>query len=150
MHRRKVNELAVIKVNSNAYLPVIKTSGSAGYDLCSCEDGVVLPRKRELIGTGLTIKIPAGYCGQIWPRSGFSVKYGIETGAGVIDSDYGGVIKVVLHNHSDSAFEYKRGMRIAQLLIIPVITPPVVEYNVVNFKPVAGTRRGGFGSTGEY
>jgi dUTP pyrophosphatase len=141
MHRTKVKELAVTKVNSNARLPIIKTNGSSGYDLFSCEDGVVLPRKRELISTGLTIKIPDGYCGQIWSRAFFSDNHGIETGACVIDNDYGGVIKIVLHNHNDSVFEYKRGMRIAQLLIIPIITPPVVEYNIRDFKSVTGTRR---------
>lgn len=150
MPKQDLKELSVIKTNPNAYLPVIKTSGSAGYDLCACESGNIFPKKRALISTGLTIQIPDGYCGQIWPRSGLSVKYGIETGAGVIDSDYNGVTHVVLYNHGDNVFEYKRGMRIAQLLIIPVETPPVVEYNADTFKSIKGTRQGGFGSTGLY
>ena len=150
MYRKDLKELAVIRTCQTACLPVIKTSGSAGYDLCACESGKILPKKRKLVSTGLTIKIPTGYCGQIWSRSGLSVKYGIETGAGIIDSDYNGIIHFVLHNHSDTVFKYTSGMRIAQLLIIPVATPPVVEYNIETFKPIIGTRQGGFGSTGMY
>jgi dUTP pyrophosphatase len=147
-------ELVISKSNPNAYLPEIKTSGSAGYDICSCEDGQIMPRTRTLVDTGIMIKIPDGYCGQIWPRSGFSVKYGIETGAGVIDSDYKGVIKVVLHNHGDEVFNYTKGMRIAQILIIPVSTLPVAEYTTETFEAYSSDSNqrgsGGFGSTGLY
>ncbi len=141
-------QLRVFKVSDEAKLPSLATSGSAGYDLYTTHSGYVDARSREIVSTGVVVDIPKGCCGQIWPRSGFSVRSGIETGAGIIDYDYPGEIKVVLHNHGKSRFTYKKHTRIAQLLIIPVITPHVVECDH-NMKTI-NERTGGFGSTGKY
>lgn len=142
------NKLRVFVVSNDAKLPTIATSGSAGYDLYTTNSGYIEARSRTIVSTGVVVDIPKGCCGQIWPRSGFSARSGIETGAGVIDSDYPGELKVVLYNHSNVRFEFKKHTRIAQLLIIPVITPEVVECNY-NMKEI-GERTGGFGSTGKY
>lgn len=146
MHELK--ELAVSLNDDNAAMPVLMTTGAAGYDLTSCESGIILGRSKALISTGLIINIPKGYCGQIWSRSGLSVKYSIETGAGIIDSDYNGIVKVVLYNHSNDHFEYTKGMRIAQLLIVPITTPCVIQYDNKLIERFETNRIGGFGSTG--
>lgn len=128
-----------------AKLPCVKTNGSAGFDLYSIEDGIVEGRARALVKTGVVISIPTGYCGQIWSRSGLSVKYGIETGAGIIDSDYTGELGVVLHNLTNDEFHYEKNTRIAQLLIVPVLTPELVYVDSISEND---DRTGGFGSTG--
>ena len=117
----------------------------AGLDIKSIEDVVIAPRSSKLISTGLYIAIPNNHVGLIWSRSGLSVKYNIEVGAGCIDASYRGEVKVHLYNHSDVPFMVTAGDRIAQLLTIPVNLKPycdVVELDSTN----RGT--GGFGSTG--
>lgn len=153
MSHNNVNSLFVSRTHLDAKLPKIKTSGSAGYDLYTIEAGVINAQSHALVRTGIIVRIPDGYCGQIWPRSGLSFKNGIETGAGVIDSDYKSELGVILHNHSKVPFEYKKHMRIAQLLVIPIITPSVVEYfDESQHKQLcrSSNRKGGFGSTGLY
>ena len=141
--------LIVKKLSDNAHIPTIQTSGSAGYDLYSSIDGNIAENSRGLVSTDIIVKIPKNHCGLIWPRSGYSVKNGIETGAGVIDSDYEGEIKVLLHNHGNRNFEYTVGMRIAQLLIVPIATPNIIEVNEIIPESDPNSRgTGGFGSTG--
>jgi len=141
-------KLCVEKCHKGAKLPIIKTSKSAGYDLHSVEGGVVGPRSHTLVKTGIKMKIPDGYCGQIWSRSGLSVKHGIETGAGIIDSDYSGEIGVVLHNYTDEEFKYEAGTRIAQILLVPVYTPKIYECENINQYHDGDRGENGFGSTG--
>ena len=141
------NLLVVKKLEPDAKLPSRATTGSAGYDLYSYDDGMILPGCQALVSTKIAMKIPDGYCGLIWSRSGLSVKHGIETGAGVIDSDYRKDIGVVLHNLSNIPFNYTKGMRIAQLLITPILTPNIVCDDAVDFDD---TKRGGYGSTGTH
>ena len=119
--------LTIKKLADGATIPTRATSGSAGYDLYAYDSGEIKARTHEIVDTKITMFIPKNHCGLIWPRSGFSAKHGIETGAGVIDSDYTGEIKVILHNHSDMVFKYEQGMRIAQILIQPVATPELKE-----------------------
>lgn len=138
-------QMSIVLAHENAKMPCIQTKGSAGYDLYSIEDGVVPGRGRSLVKTGVIVQIPEGYCGQIWPRSGLSVKHGIETGAGIIDSDYRGELGVVLHNLTNNDFHYEKNTRIAQLLIVPVATPELNQ--VINIEDNVD-RQGGFGSTG--
>lgn len=121
--------LKIVKLAEDAKLPTRATCGSAGYDLYSYDEGVILPGSQVLVSTKIAIAIPEGYCGLIWSRSGLSVKNGIETGAGVIDSDYRKDVGVVLHNFSRSPFSYKKGMRIAQILITSVAAPTICEVN---------------------
>ena len=137
------------KLSEDAKSPVIKTEGSAAYDLFSLCDGVVEARSRKLVKTGIAMKIPNGFCGLIQSRSGLSLKFGIEKGAGVIDSDYSGDIGVVLYNHSDKPFEFEKHHRVAQLMVVPVLTPKLVECSNIQEKFEShGRGDKGFGSTG--
>ena len=122
-----------------------KVKFDAGLDIKSKHDCIVPAGESRLIKTDLYIAIPNNFVGLIWSRSGLSVKHGIEVGAGCIDSNYRGEVKVLLYNHSNTNFDIKRGDRIAQLLTIPVC--------LNNYKQVDkldDTIRGenGFGSSG--
>lgn len=139
--------VSVKLLNSRAKLPKRQTEGSSGFDLEACiEEPIELPRNEHIkIPTGLAFAIPVGYEGQIRPRSGLSLKYGVLTAFGTIDSDYRGEFLVVLYNHGAPRFVIEPGMRIAQLVICPVVYPELIEsYELPN------TNRGssGFGSTG--
>ena len=146
------NALQVFKLDEDAKLPVRQTSGSAGYDLYSLDAGIVEPRSRLLVSTGISIKLPPNTYGRIASRSGLSVRDGIEVGAGVIDSDYSGNIGILLHNFTDKPYEFDEYTRIAQLIITPVLTPVVEEIDSEVFNLIAkekNSRNGkGFGSTG--
>jgi dUTP pyrophosphatase len=141
--------LQVRKLSPNAKLPTRGSKESAGYDLYSSSYVKIPARSHAVVPTEIAIKMPKipGFTtvGLIKSRSGFSAKKGTEHGAGVIDSDYTGSIGVVLHNHSNEYLVLEKHTRIAQLLILPVITPEVIEV-----KEIEDTDRGdgGFGSTG--
>lgn len=137
--------LRVKKLVPNATLPTRGSGRAVGYDLYSTDEVVVPPTHRALIGTGIATVLPVGVYGRVAPRSGLAVKHGIQVGAGVVDPDYTGEIKVVLFNHGDKDFEVRRGDRIAQLILERCETPDVEEVGAVD-----ETERGsgGFGSTG--
>jgi len=128
-----------------AILPTKATPGAAGWDLYSAEN-VVIPSGQWLaVETGIAVAIPEYHVGFIWPRSGLSVKHGIDVLAGVVDSDYRGGIAAVLVNHSDKPFEVEVRMRIAQLV--------VQRYEATQLQVVSELGRThrdvrGFGSTG--
>jgi len=128
-----------------AIVPTKATPGAAGWDLYSAES-VVIPAGQWLaVETGIAVAIPEYHVGFIWPRSGLSVKHGIDVLAGVVDSDYRGGIAAVLVNHSDKPFEVDIGMRIAQLV--------VQRYEATQLQVVSELGRThrdvrGFGSTG--
>ncbi len=132
-------------------LPSYATAGAAGLDLRTAfaegDEQILQPMARILVPTGFTLEIPAGFEGQIRPRSGLALKYGITlvNTPGTIDWDYRGEIKVLLINFGSEPFSLTRGLRIAQLVIAPVIR--VVCNELVQ---VTDTTRGGggFGSTG--
>jgi len=128
-----------------ATMPTRATPGAAGLDLYSAEDASIGPGDYLTIETGIAVALPFDHVGLVWPRSGWAVKYGIDTLAGVIDCDYRGGIGVVLVNHGDKPFEISTGDRIAQLV--------VQRYEPVNLMAVdelGKTHRDvrGFGSTG--
>ena len=138
--------LGVKKLCYDAIVPTRGSDGAVGYDLYSSEDATVpCQAGRALVGTGITVVLPPGVYGRVAPRSGLAVKHCINVGAGVIDPDYTGEIKVVLFNHGEKDFEIKKGDRIAQLVLERCETPPIEEINIVE-----DTERGsgGFGSTG--
>lgn len=138
--------LNVTRIHPNAHLPVRGTSGAAGYDLFSTDNYVVLPGRRVVVSTGVTVQLPPGTYGRVAPRSGLAVKHGLDVLAGVIDPDYTGEIKVVLHNlDASQPFVIRPGYRIAQLILERFETVDVVETVSENT-----TERGnaGFGSTG--
>lgn len=132
-------------------LPAYATPHAAGMDLVAAipeSDPVVLNiGQRALIPTGLIFEIAAGFEGQVRPRSGLALKYGVTVlnSPGTIDSDYRGEVQVILINHGQAPFTIERGMRIAQLVIAPVTTMKVLE---VDDMSVTTRGSGGFGSTG--
>lgn len=130
--------------DSFALPPQRQTEGAAGYDLFSCESKTIKPNTWELVNTGIRIKLLEGTYGRIAPRSGLSCK-GINVGAGVIDMDYTGLVKVLLFNHSKDDLVVKVGDRIAQLIIEMIKTPKVI---VVDTLPETERGDKGFGSTG--
>ena len=139
--------LKVKKLCYDAIVPTRGSDGAVGYDLYSSEDATVpCQAGRALVGTGITIVLPPGVYGRVAPRSGLAVKHCINVGAGVIDPDYTGEIKVVLFNHGVEDFEIKKGDRIAQLILERCETPIIKEIGLLD-----ETLRGsdGFGSTGK-
>ena len=138
--------LGIKKLCFDAIIPTRGSDRSVGYDLYSVVDTIVpCQAGNALVATGLAITLPPGCYGRVAPRSGLAVKHCINVGAGVIDPDYTGEVKVVLFNHGDKDFEVKKGDRIAQLVLERCETPPIEEINIVE-----DTERGssGFGSTG--
>ncbi|MGN0664622.1 MAG: dUTP diphosphatase [Negativibacillus sp.] len=142
--------LKVKLVRPDAQLPKRETSGSAGHDLRACiSEDVILPAGGSLrLPTGIAIEMEsAGYVAIIAARSSMAAKYGVTmaNGIGVIDSDYRGEISVLLYNHSQEDFVIHPGDRVAQLLLLPVDLPDIVEV-----EELSQTQRGegGFGSTG--
>ena len=138
--------LKVKKISPDAQLPTRGSDGAAGYDLQSIESCVILPGKRAVVATGLSFELPAGVYGRIAPRSGLAVKHGIQVGAGVVDADYRGEVKVVLFNHDNNPYVIKPGYRIAQLILERCETPEVEE--IFDSSDTA-RGQGGFGSTGQ-
>lgn len=126
-------------------LPEYSSLGAAGADLYANEALTLAPGERAAVATGLRIEIPPGHAGLVWPRSGLAVRHGIDTLAGVIDSDYRGEVRVVLVNHGREAFHVEPGDRIAQLVL-----QKVERAAFVTARELAGTVRGesGFGSSG--
>ena len=106
-------KLRVMKLDPKAKLPEKGSEHAAGYDLSSIEETVVPAKGKKLISTGLAMAIPIGNYGRIAPRSGLSVKNFIHTGAGVVDADYRGEVKVLLYNFSDDEFKVNVGDRVA-------------------------------------
>src|ERR1044071_5375825 len=134
-----------IRVDGPGALPEYATEGAAGADLGAAEDVLLPAAGRAAVPTGLFVEIPAGYVGLVWPRSGLAVRHGIDTLAGVIDSDYRGEVKVVLVNHGGQEFRIEPGDRMAQILL-----QKVERARFAPAETLAGTARGagGFGSTG--
>ena len=129
----------------DAKVPTRATEFSAGLDLSSIEDTIVPANKWIAIPTGISIQIPKDCYARIAPRRGIAFKHGIQVGAGVVDSDYTGEIKVILFNHGSSDFEVKKGDRIAQLIFEKIYTDYFIEVEELD-DTVRG--EGGFGSTG--
>lgn len=137
--------LTIHKLTPDAQVPHRESPGAAGYDLFSTENHVVLPGKRAVVGTGIAMELPDGVYGRVAPRSGLSVKHGIHIGAGVVDPDYRGEVKVVVFNLGSEPYVIKPGYRIAQLILERFLMDQVVVGNL------SDTQRGdgGFGSTGQ-
>ena len=132
-------------------LPLLEyqTPGSAGLDLVAAVDGAVTIQSGdfEFISTGIRVSIPEGFEGQVRPRSGLALKHGLGVlnSPGTIDSDYRGVVGVILFNLGKKPFIVKRGNRIAQLVISKIERVKFVELQQLD---VSDRKEGGFGSTG--
>jgi len=142
-----VKEIPVKRLHEGATLPTRAYEGDAGLDLAACERIELGPGERALVGTGLTIAIPDGHAGFVQPRSGLAARHGIAVlnSPGLVDAGYRGELKVVLLN-TDRAepFVVEPGMRIAQLVVVPVATAALVE---VDELPPSERGEKGFGSS---
>ena len=128
-------------------LPSYATEHSSGLDLRTSEDVILQPGEYKLIPTGVAIEIPEGFEGQVRPRSGLALKYGIAclNSPGTIDSDYRGEVKVLLINLGKEVVRFQRGERIAQLIISSYER---VDVELVEDLAESGRSTGGFGHTG--
>lgn len=135
-------------LTKTARCPKKGSQEAAGYDIYADGEGIVFHGSRAVIDTGISMKIPSGHVGLIKPRSGLALKHGIDTLAGVIDSDYRGEVKVMLTTHMISkTFEIKKGERIAQILIVKVENKN--DFVVVDdFDDTTERGQNGFGSSG--
>lgn len=131
-------------------LPAYESAGAAGADLRAAimDDHVIAPGAKALIPTGLKIALPAGHEAQVRPRSGLAAKHAVTVlnTPGTIDADYRGEIHVILINHGSEAFTVERGMRIAQMVIAPVVQ---ASFTLAKTLPETVRGAGGFGSTGK-
>lgn len=134
------------KLSDQATIPSRGSNFSVGYDLHSAEQKEIPPRGKAMISTGLQMKLPEGCYGRVAPRSGLAWKHSIDVGAGVIDPDYRGELRVILFNLGDETFQVNKGDRIAQLICEQALIPEVQEVT----ESLDETERGsnGFGSTG--
>lgn len=146
--------MKVTRLSPRAKLPVKASEGAAGFDLFASEAAVVPASSvrdgrveigHALVGTGIAVSLPAGHVGRVGARSGLSSRHNIEVGAGWIDPDYRGEVKIEMKNFSGRDFIVEEGMRIAQLIILPVASP---ELESVDSLPPSARGSGGFGSTG--
>ena len=130
-------------------LPTLATPGSAGFDLAAAVESecVLQPGERLLVPTGFAIAVPRGYEAQVRPRSGLALRHGIilPNAPGTIDSDYRGELKVIVMNAGAEPFAIKRGDRIAQLVVAPVVQ---AQWEEVASLDDTERGAGGFGHTG--
>ena len=135
------------KIHADAVLPAYAHPGDAGLDLCACEAATLQPGERRLVRTGLVMELPPGTEAQVRPRSGLALKHGITllNAPGTIDEGYRGELGVILVNLGQEPFEVAPGMRIAQMVVAPVLRVAVAASETLG-----ETHRGdgGFGSTG--
>lgn len=145
-------ELPICRLRPDAVVPRYMTADAAGMDLHAAMDAPVhlAPGERAAIGTGLAMAIPAGYEGQVRPRSGLAAAHGITVvnAPGTIDADYRGEVRVLLVNLGQEPVTLAPGQRIAQLVIAPVVQARPREVGEVGALPPSDRGAGGFGSTG--
>jgi dUTP pyrophosphatase len=120
--------LNVSKLSPQAVIPSRSTPGSAGFDLYSADNYVILPGHRVVVSTGVSLQFPSGNYGHITARPGLAVKHGLNILSDVVDADYTGEIKVVVQNTDQrQAFVVRPGYRIAQLVVVPFTQVQVDE-----------------------
>ena len=137
-----------MKLRVDAVLPSRAHSGDAGFDLSACEEITIGVGERAAVGTGIAVEIPDGHAGLVVPRSGLALRHGISmvNSPGVIDAGYRGEVRLLLLNTDNaSAFTVEPGMRVAQLLVVPLADIELIETD-----EATATDRGvgGFGSSG--
>jgi dUTP diphosphatase len=142
-----VTDLPVRRLRDDAVVPTQAYPGDAGLDLTACERVELGPGERAVVPTGLAVAVPDGYAGFVQPRSGLAAEHGLTilNTPGLIDSGYRGELRVVLHNSDRTTpFVVEPGMRIAQLVVLPV-----AELELVEVEQLPESERGvrGFGSS---
>jgi dUTP pyrophosphatase len=140
-------ELPIQRLRDDAIVPERAYAGDAGLDLSACERVELAPGERALVGTGLAVAIPDGYAGFVQPRSGLAARHGLTVvnSPGLVDSGYRGELRVVLLNTDvKQPFLVEPGMRIAQLVVLPI-----PELELVEVEELPASERGvrGFGSS---
>jgi dUTP pyrophosphatase len=144
-----LDRLEVRLLRPGAAPPERSRAGDAGYDLRAVEPFALAPGERAAVPTGVAIALPPGIAGLVVPRSGLAARHGLSVvnGPGLIDPNYRGEIRVVLVNLGEEPYAGEAGDRIAQLLLVPYLTPEIVA---VEELPAAADDRGelGFGSSG--
>jgi len=142
-----VTDLPVRRLREDAVVPTQAYPGDAGLDLAACERVELGPGERAVVPTGLAVAVPDGYAGFVQPRSGLAAEHGLTilNTPGLIDSGYRGELRIVLHNTDRAApFVVEPGMRVAQLVVLPV-----AELDLVEVEELPESERGvrGFGSS---
>ena len=135
-----------VVIDPGAIMPTRAHKDDAGLDLYATEDAVVFRDGSHTFDTGVHVAIPQGYVGFLKSKSGLNVNNGIQS-SGVIDAGYTGSIRVKLYNHSNRMVKIKRGQKISQLVILPIITP---ELELVDDLEDTERGDGGFGSSGAF
>ena len=140
-------KVKVLRLNKSAQLPTYAHEDDAGLDLRAIAPQTISPHETALVKTGIAIELPKGTEAQVRPRSGLALKHGITVlnTPGTIDAGYRGEVAVILINHGKSAFQVEVGMRIAQMVIAPVMRAEIVEVDSLS-DSLRG--KGGFGSSG--
>ncbi|MFP5106569.1 dUTP diphosphatase [Neobacillus sp. C211] len=141
-------KLKVKLINDDALLPYRAHEGDAGLDLFSIEEKIIKAGEAGLIRTGIQIELPKGTEAQIRPRSGLALNHSITVlnSPGTIDEGYRGEIKIILINHGKEDFTIEKQMRIAQMVIAPVLKVNLIETEILSD---TGRSEGGFGSSGK-
>ncbi len=144
-----MTKILIKRLSKQVILPKYETVGSSGMDLAASNEFLIKiePGKTAIVPTGISLAIPKGFEVQIRPRSGLAAKKSISVlnTPGTIDADYRGEIKVILINLGKEVFEVEKGLRIAQMVVSPVIQVKLEEVENLN---ETGRGKGGFGSTG--
>ena len=142
-----VNQIKIHRLHPDARMPKYEHEGDSGADLFSVIDYVLKPMERYPVPTGLTVEIPKGYEIQVRPKSGLALNHGITllNTPGTVDSGYRGEIKVILINLGNTDYPIKKGQKIAQMVVMPVIQ---AEFKEVDELSDSSRGEGGFGSTG--
>lgn len=140
-------KVKVLKLVDSAIIPQYAHQGDSGLDIFALEDQEILSGETVLIRTGIAIELPLGNEAQIRPRSGLALKYSITVlnTPGTVDAGYRGEIGVILINHGQQPFKVLKGMKIAQMVIAPVIQAELEEVDSLS---ATFRGKGGFGSTG--
>lgn len=141
-------KLKIKRISDKAVLPNYAHEGDAGLDLYAVKELILKPGERGLVHTGIQIELPKNTEAQIRPRSGLALKHGITTlnSPGTIDEGYRGEIGVILINHSDETFKVEEGMKIAQMVVKPVLKVEITE--VEELSSDTDRSENGFGSSG--
>lgn len=140
-------KIPIMRLDLDIAVPAAAHAGDAGVDLQAREGAAMPPGARAVVPTGVAVAIPPGYVGMVVPRSGLAARSGVGlvNAPGIIDAGYRGEIKVILVNHGQHQVLIARGERIAQLVIVPFVSPVFEEVQTLDD---SARGAGGFGSTG--
>lgn len=139
-------KIKIKRLEKDVITPSYALEGDAGLDIYSREDAIIKPGEKHIFHTGFALEIPSGYCALIWDKGRISNLYGLKVMGGVFEYTYRGEYKICIFNLGKNSYEFKKGDKIAQFLIQPIITAELVEVD-----ELSETKRGHgrWGSTGK-